>query len=87
MAMAFYYKDSGRTFLQPNSHNMKKSILPLLLMVSLFAQSQTALEIIKKADELTRGESSQGEMTIIIEEALENFELLRRVFIYIIVVI
>jgi outer membrane lipoprotein-sorting protein len=67
MAMAFYYKDSGRTFLQPNSHNMKKSLLPLFLVASLFAQSQTALEIIKKADELTRGESSQGEMTIIIE--------------------
>ena len=40
----------------------------LLLLIAntqpLTANGQTALEIIKKADELTRGKSSEGEMTI-----------------------
>lgn len=36
----------------------------LLFLFPLAGNAQTALEIIKKADELTRGKSSEGEMTI-----------------------
>lgn len=43
---------------------MKKLLLIPFLLLGTIAQSQTALEIIKKADELTRGASSEGEMTI-----------------------
>ncbi|MFT6211827.1 MAG: hypothetical protein ACJATE_002473, partial [Bacteroidia bacterium] len=43
---------------------MKKLLVIPFLLAGMFAQSQTAIEIIKKADELTRGASSEGEMTI-----------------------
>ncbi|MFC2175921.1 outer membrane lipoprotein-sorting protein [Bacteroidota bacterium] len=36
----------------------------LLFILPFAGQAQTALEIVKKADELTRGASSEGEMTI-----------------------
>ncbi len=43
---------------------MKKLILLPMLLMGMLAYAQTAIEIIKKADELTRGASSEGEMTI-----------------------
>lgn len=43
---------------------MKQLIALPLLLLSLMLNAQTAKEIIEKADELTRGESSEGEMTI-----------------------
>lgn len=43
---------------------MKRLILTPFLLFAVLCQGQTALEIIEKADELTRGESSEGEMTI-----------------------
>ena len=43
---------------------MKKLLVIPFLLAGMFVQSQTAIEIIKKADELTRGASSEGEMTI-----------------------
>ncbi|MFT4681639.1 MAG: hypothetical protein ACI9YU_001488, partial [Flavobacteriales bacterium] len=36
----------------------------ILFLIPFSGSSQTAIEIIKKADELTRGASSEGEMTI-----------------------
>ncbi|MCF8462058.1 MAG: outer membrane lipoprotein-sorting protein [Flavobacteriales bacterium] len=35
-----------------------------IFLFPVFSSGQTALEIVKKADELTRGKSSEGEMTI-----------------------
>lgn len=43
---------------------MKKIIAIPFLLFGLLANAQTAKEIIEKADELTRGLSSEGEMTI-----------------------
>lgn len=43
---------------------MKKLLVIPFLLFGMLANAQTAKEIIEKADELTRGLSSQGEMTI-----------------------
>lgn len=43
---------------------MKKLLIIPLLLIGFLANAQTAREIIEKADELTRGLSSQGEMTM-----------------------
>lgn len=43
---------------------MKKLLIIPLLLFGCLATAQTAKEIIEKADELTRGLSSQGEMTM-----------------------
>lgn len=43
---------------------MKKFLIIPLLLIGFLTNAQTAREIIEKADELTRGLSSQGEMTM-----------------------
>jgi outer membrane lipoprotein-sorting protein len=43
---------------------MKRLVIIPLMLLGMLASAQTAKEIIEKAEELTRGVSSQGEMTI-----------------------
>ena len=55
---------------ETNTHSTRFLFAPLrlcaiiLFLIPLVGNAQTALEIVKKADELTRGASSEGEMTI-----------------------
>ncbi|MFC2114175.1 outer membrane lipoprotein-sorting protein [Bacteroidota bacterium] len=50
---------------------MKRSIIliALLIAIGLSVSAQTALDVIKKADEKNRGESSKGEMSMTIERS------------------